>query len=100
MHVEHPNAKVCRSPAGACNGIWNIVKLQIEEYIEALPLHRLDKARARRGKELLSNLNAASRWVQSTDEFQRRGGVGEVERDDHARLVHAALIRSSLRSGE
>jgi hypothetical protein len=100
MHVEHPDAKVRGSPARARNGVWNIVKLEIEEYIEALPLHRLDKARARRRKELLPDLNAASRRVQSTGEFERRRGLGEIERDDHTRLVHAALIRSSLRSGE
>ena len=86
MHVEHPDAEPRRCRAGLRDRIRNVVKLEIEEDAEAALDHPAHGLGSGGDEHLLADLERAGRRIEPIGERQRVHRIGEIERDDHARV--------------
>src|SRR3972149_1290538 len=90
VHVEHPYAELRRRPAGAGDGVRNVVEFQVEENIETALREFFNQRRAGGSEQLLANLEPARAGFEARGERQRRVRGREIERDNDTRSVHAA----------
>src|SRR5581483_10822837 len=84
VHVHHPDAQACRRRNGACDGVWDVVKFQIEEDTIAAPDELFDDRRSLAGEQAAANLECARHAAQPIDECTGFARRVHVERDYEA----------------
>jgi len=82
VHRRKANTHRCNVPHRPGDGVWNVVKLEIEKHIAsgiAKPLHDV---RTRRGEELAANLVEPAPVIQRLNQRHRARGIRKIQGDD------------------
>ena len=87
MDVQHPDAQPGGRPARRCDGIRDVMELQIEKDAEAAPHERLHQCRPCGGEKLVAHLQPA---------LCRVDAIGERERGACASAKSSATITRGL----
>ena len=81
MHVDHPRAQPRGRTNRACDGVGDVVKLQIEEDAIASRGELLDDRRPQAGEQATADLETADRAAQRIGQRPRLSGRVDVESD-------------------
>ena len=75
------------------NGVWNIVKLQIEEYFETQPVQPLHDCGTGRGEQLHPDLDSETSRIDLHGHCERFVLRRKVQRNDDSRAARKGPVR-------
>ena len=88
VHVHHPHPQARGRSARRSHGIRNVVKLQIEEYLESARHQSPYQFRPCRGEQLLAHLEPAQCGVEPLHQRQRGRRIGVIQRHNNFCRIH------------
>ena len=87
MNVQHRHAEAGRRGAGLCDGVRDVVELEIEEDAKSALDHPANRFRTGDDEQLLADLEPAGRGIEAVGQRERVHRVREIERDDDFRGI-------------